>query len=282
MTDIKKTVLKEVSTKNDTGDLDAPVSIGADFEHIIDVRSKHKKHYTLDQFFDHYINFMLKGDFVYRGDEEPKNKHTRIWIDTNEPIQEYHDPQPVYYAINQIANKAEVILSSNPLTGDIKQGVLPTAISSVNSLPWGIGAENIVRFTIKDPIYPSNMKCWLCNQSSKDLVITGLEKINVSAVTDMSYCFCRVKNLTNSNSFRQWNTSNVTDLQECFALCEQLTEVSGLKNWDTSKVTNLYACFYQCASIKSFVPIEKWNVSKVSNFSSAFAGTTCPIPSWGV
>lgn len=74
--------VKQVSVKNESGSLDSAYSIGAGFADVVDTRAD-RGNYTLEQFFDNYINFMRNTTFVYTGTTQPSNTHVGIWIDTS-------------------------------------------------------------------------------------------------------------------------------------------------------------------------------------------------------
>lgn len=76
------TSIKKVSQKGKDGILSSPVSLGANFENVIDERLN-KGNYSLAQFFDSYIDFIKNSYFVHYGKTAPVNSHTSIWIDTN-------------------------------------------------------------------------------------------------------------------------------------------------------------------------------------------------------
>lgn len=77
-----RTVLKNVSIKQDDGSLSTPTPIGATFMDVIDSRPGFGQ-YSLAQFFDNYMDFMKNTTFVYRGENKPQNKHIGIWLDTS-------------------------------------------------------------------------------------------------------------------------------------------------------------------------------------------------------
>lgn len=82
----QKTLLKDVSVKQDTGDMSSPTPVGVLFENVVDSRSN-KGNYTLQQFFDNYMAYMQAANFIYYGTEKPTNTHIKIWIDTSKTNQ---------------------------------------------------------------------------------------------------------------------------------------------------------------------------------------------------
>ena len=66
------------------------------------------------------------------------------------------------------------------------------------------------------------------------------------------------------------NTSNVTDMSYMFWNCKSLTEID-LNNFDTSKVKDMKWMFGGCKSLTT-LDVSKFNTSKVSDMEGLFAG----------
>lgn len=77
-----KQLIKDVYLKGEDGQISSPVKIGTTFKEIVDDRST-KGNYTLEQFFDNYLEFMQNGKFIYYGSDTPKNHNVALWIDTS-------------------------------------------------------------------------------------------------------------------------------------------------------------------------------------------------------
>lgn len=79
--------------------------------------------------------------------------------------------------------------------------------------------------------------------------ISGIENLNTSEATDMSYMFDFCYNLT-SLDVSGFKTDKVTTMRSMFSGCKSLTslDVSGFK---TDKVTNMMLMFYNCSSLTS-------------------------------
>lgn len=82
-----KTLITDIAQKQEDGSLGAPYDIGADFADIVDGRAGGEG-YTLQQFYDHYINFMKNGYFVASGSTQPVNNHIMLWFDTSQSNQQ--------------------------------------------------------------------------------------------------------------------------------------------------------------------------------------------------
>ena len=130
--------------------------------------------------------------------------------------------------------------------------------------------------------------------------ITGLENLNVSAVTNMRTTFgdCHALEKINISS---WNTSKVKDMASMFAQCSALETITtptasalvtgeatntshmfencgALKainttNWDTSAITNMTNMFAGCSSLTS-LNLSRWNTSKAEQMGYLFYGCT--------
>ncbi len=97
--------------------------------------------------------------------------------------------------------------------------------------------------------------------------IEGLENVDTSQVTNMSYMFTSCRNLT-SLDLSSFDTSNVTDMSFMFPSCSSLTSLD-LSSFDTSNVTNMSLMFASCSSLTS-LDLSSFNTSKVTNMSAMF------------
>lgn len=79
---MSKNLVTQVAQKQDDGTLALHSTFGADFSNVVDNRAG-KNNYTLDQFFDNYMNFMNNATFVYSGPDQPSNPHIGLWFDTS-------------------------------------------------------------------------------------------------------------------------------------------------------------------------------------------------------
>ena len=76
------TIIENIGEKQENGTISHVANAGASFSNVIDTRAD-KGNYTLEQFFDHYMNFMKGADFLCYSSTPPQNDHCRIWIDTD-------------------------------------------------------------------------------------------------------------------------------------------------------------------------------------------------------
>ncbi|MBQ4284512.1 MAG: BspA family leucine-rich repeat surface protein, partial [Lachnospira sp.] len=98
-------------------------------------------------------------------------------------------------------------------------------------------------------------------------IIEGLEDLDTSNVTDMSYMFYNCKSIT-SLDVSGFDTSNVIDMSCMFYSCKGLTglDVSG---FDTSNVTDMDSVFSDCVSVTS-LDVSGFDTSNVTDMSYMF------------
>ena len=87
--------------------------------------------------------------------------------------------------------------------------------------------------------------------------IKGIEWLNTSKVTDMSYMFYRCVGMTELD-LSHFDTSNVTTMESMFSNME-LTELD-LSSFNTGKVTSMKNMFYYCNNLKS-LNLTSFNVT---------------------
>ena len=92
--------------------------------------------------------------------------------------------------------------------------------------------------------------------------------IDTSEITDMSYLFDDLENISIKENFdvSEWDVSNVTNMSHMFNGCNFDCDLS---KWNVSKVTNMNRMFLGCRNFKG-VDLSSWNVSKVENMEFMF------------
>lgn len=113
---------------------------------------------------------------------------------------------------------------------------------------------------------------------------TGIERLDLSQIEDLSYCFAyqfgfnnrlltwKVDHVTSLRgmfrgciNFRanlnHWNTAQVQDLSEVFAMCYHFNQPV---TWDTSSCTNMHAMFYSCPHFNQRVNFATQQVTDMS------------------
>ena len=97
--------------------------------------------------------------------------------------------------------------------------------------------------------------------------ITGLDKLDVSEVTDMSNMFSWCTSLKELD-LSSFNTSKVTDMSYMFDNCSSLTKLN-LSNFDNSQVTDMSNMFLDCRSLTE-LNLSNFNTNQVTNMESMF------------
>ena len=116
---------------------------------------------------------------------------------------------------------------------------------------------------------PTTAFSWF-NKMKKLQTITGMEYLNTSEVTNMSYMFCSCTQLE-SLDLSSFDTSNVTDMGDMFCDCQSLTSLD-LSNFNTSNVTDMYEMFYGCKELTTIYVGEGWSTAAVTDSWDMFYG----------
>ena len=123
--------------------------------------------------------------------------------------------------------------------------------------------------------------------------MNGIENLDTSEVTDMSYMFTDGSQYTDLD-LSSFDTSNVTTMSGMFYGCSKLTNVNlanfntknvvklsnlfngcsaieniNLNSFETSNVTNMYGMFGNCENLKK-VNLKSFDTSKVTNMEAMF------------
>ena len=100
-------------------------------------------------------------------------------------------------------------------------------------------------------------------------IITGMENLDTSGVTDMSDMFCNCHSLTKLD-LSGFDTANVTDMSLMFDNCYSLTELD-LSGFDSANVEDMHAMFSDCMSLTA-LNLRSFNTAKVRNMWRMFEG----------
>ncbi|MDY4557421.1 MAG: BspA family leucine-rich repeat surface protein, partial [Alloprevotella sp.] len=98
--------------------------------------------------------------------------------------------------------------------------------------------------------------------------IQGMENLNTSEVTNMSYMFEFCSGLT-SIDLSSFNTANVTDMSFMFQNCSGLTSID-LSSFNTANVTDMIFMFCNCSSLTS-IDLSNFNTANVTDMSYMFS-----------
>ena len=99
--------------------------------------------------------------------------------------------------------------------------------------------------------------------------ITGLQYLNTSNVSDMSYMFYDCYKLT-SLDVSHFNTSNVRMMNAMFMYCNGLTSLD-VSNFNTALVTDMSRMFQGCYRLPS-LDVSNFNTGNVTNMDRMFLG----------
>lgn len=137
-----------------------------------------------------------------------------------------------------------------------------------NEPGWQDNSKSI-KTIIFDPSFaearPTSAYYWFDTYADE---IIGLEYLNTSEMTDMSFMFIESKFTTLDLS--SFNTANVTDMSYMFLGCDRLTSLD-LSNWNTERVTTMEMMFYSCKALPS-LDLSGFRTPSVNNFINMFLG----------
>ena len=106
------------------------------------------------------------------------------------------------------------------------------------------------------------------NESSNfNPVYIDVSKIDTSRVTDMSYMFYEVSNLSSLDVIN-WDTSKVTNMNYMFTKASRLVNLD-VSRWNTSKVRTALSMFRDASSLTS-LDVSKWNTSQFITTANMF------------
>ncbi len=115
--------------------------------------------------------------------------------------------------------------------------------------------------------YPSSTFCWFWMMKNLE-VVTGMEYLNTSEVTDMTGMFYYCSNLTAVN-LRHFNTSKVTSMLGMFGFTG-LTSLD-LTSFDTHNVTDMGRMF-NYSELNTIYVGNGWSTASVTNSEDMFYG----------
>ena len=100
---------------------------------------------------------------------------------------------------------------------------------------------------------------------ANNLVTINMSDINTGSVTDMSYMFQSLKNLTVLNA--DFDTSSATTMQGMFGECGIVN--LNLSKFNTSNVTDMSGMFANSENLRN-LDVRNFDISNVSNFAQMF------------
>ena len=137
---------------------------------------------------------------------------------------------------------------------------------------WNLdGTSANVTNVVFDPSFanarPRSTKNWFYGMYNLES-IEGMESLNTSEVTDMSYMFGNCQKLT-SIDVSHFNTSKVTKMSDMFAACWELTSLD-LSSFNTANVTEMDWMFYGRNNLQTIYVGEGWSTAAVTNSEDMF------------
>ena len=118
---------------------------------------------------------------------------------------------------------------------------------------------------------PTSTAYWFLQSASGESLlqeIVGLEYLNTSNVTDMSYMFHYCKNIKDLN-VSHFDTGMVKDMKYMFIDCSGLTSLD-VSHFNTSKVTNMECMFHACRNLTA-LDLSQFDTHNVKDMFSMFS-----------
>ena len=196
-----------------------------------------------------------KQTLTFYYDNNRYSRSGKIW-DIDE---ESSSSEPAWAGTYNTSNKAVTNVVFDASFKNFRPTTTNSWFSHLEALTTIEGLENLNTSAV------TNMS-WMFSDCS-GLTSLNLSNFNTSAVTDMSYMFYGCSNLTSLN-LSNFNTSVVTDMRWMFKGCSSLTSLN-LSNFNTSKVTDMSYMFYDCSGLMS-LNVSSFNTSKVTDMSYMF------------
>ncbi|MBR5697008.1 MAG: BspA family leucine-rich repeat surface protein [Prevotella sp.] len=117
----------------------------------------------------------------------------------------------------------------------------------------------------------SNVPGWYTDDSRANVTTVVFDSSFANArPTSTYYWFLSMENLTTITGMNYLNTSNVTDMSFMFYNCSALTSLD-VSNFNTAKVTSMTCMFYDCSSLTS-LDVSNFNTAKVTSMTGMFKG----------
>ena len=127
-------------------------------------------------------------------------------------------------------------------------------------------ASKIKKVVIENEIVPDSMAYWFFGLINLN-EISGIENLDTSNVTDMSYMFNNCNTISNID-LSSFNTSNVTDMNNMFCNCRNLTSLD-LSSFNTNKVTDMNSMFFDCNNLIT-LNLSNFDTSNVIDMEGMF------------
>lgn len=151
---------------------------------------------------------------------------------------------------------------------------IETATYSNRKTPWYSYASSITSVSFVDGgIKPVSTAYWFSYMNNTSLTtIRGLNKLDTSNVTDMTYMFFFCEGFT-SLDLSNFDTSKVTEMSFMFSYDKALTSLD-LSRFNTAKVTNMWWMFFNCTALSKIYVSDTWSTANVTSSNDMFQGCT--------
>ncbi len=110
----------------------------------------------------------------------------------------------------------------------------------------------------------TSLACLFVKSDRTEEQFKGIEKWDVSRVTDFSCMFFRAENFNSDIS--GWDVGRAVNMRDMFALAENFNQ--NIESWDVSGATDMYEMFLGATAFNQ--PLGKWDVSRVRNMTRMF------------
>ena len=135
------------------------------------------------------------------------------------------------------------------------------------------GTNRSVTRVVFDPSFadarPTTTASWFYYMDNLQ-IISGLNYLNTSEVTDMDHMFANCLMLP-SIDVGHFNTSKVTSMATMFSSCHYLASLD-LSSFNTSKVTDMHFMFRNCNSLRTIYVGSEWSTAAVTSSERMFTG----------
>ncbi|MGX6970508.1 BspA family leucine-rich repeat surface protein [Vagococcus bubulae] len=212
-----------------------------------------------------------------------QNSEGKLFGQTKEFLQNYNGITDAgTYTWGQYLKWGDVPYEFNESTGVLtfyKNG--DNILGTYGNSPWNrpeyrIEASNIKEIVFTEPVNAPSDSQYLFsspseteNQRLKNVTkITGLDKLNTSNTTDMTYMFGFMNSLTQLD-VSKLDTSKATKMYCMFVNLFNIEELN-VSGFDTSNVTDMFGMFYQNRKLKH-LDVSGFDTSRVTTMEGMFA-----------
>ena len=228
------------------------------------------------EMFDGCTN-LVGGKGTKYNDSNPTDKtYARIDGGSSDPGYLIDINLPIAYACYTPSNTTLTFYYDKQRLVRDYQGYTTYILNSGDNAPGWLGTILVTK-VVFDPSFanarPTTTNAWF---SYQDIInINGIEYLNTSEVTDMSWMFYNCVQLT-SLDLSSFNTSNVTDMGRMFSECDKLTSLD-LSSFNTSNVTMMNFMFAGSESLRAIYVGSGWTTTALTYSDDMFTDCTTKL-----